>query len=152
MSIGRPVRGNGATNVLNRSSNAIHLPSGDRRVLRRVVAAHVHDLVAARQRRVAGRHADAEQRELLVAGLADEDARAGVVELRLGAAVAHEHRLAACGRHDVDAGVVAEVRPARLIAAGVPEHDRLAVRRKRRLGVVPGLRDDVAAAGCRRAG
>ena len=28
-SIGRPVCGNGATNVLKRSSNAIHLPSGD---------------------------------------------------------------------------------------------------------------------------
>ena len=110
---------------------------GRRRVLCRVVAANVLDLVASGHRTIGRRHPDAEEHELLVPDVAQIDARAGVVELRRRAAVPHEQRLAAGRRHDVDAGLVPEVRAAYLVAADVPEHDHLPVGRKRRLRVVP---------------
>ena len=133
-------------NVLKRSSKASHLPSGDSGVLRRVVAAHVLDLVAARHSVFPAGTPTLSSVNFSLRSVAEEDPRSGVIELRFGAAFAHEHRLAAGGRDDVDAGVLAEERPAAQIAAGVAVHDRSAVRRERRLDIVSRLRDDVAAA------
>ena len=115
------------------------LSIGRRRELRRVVAAHVLDFVASGQRGPPGRHADAEQRVLLVADLAEVDARARVIELGVGATLAHQNRIAAGQwRRRNTPGSSPKNRPARLIAAGVPVHDLLAVRRERRLDVVAG--------------
>ena len=55
MSIGRPVRGNGATNVVPALLERDPLAVRRRRELRRVVAAHVLDLVATGKRRSADR-------------------------------------------------------------------------------------------------
>ena len=114
-------------------------PVGRRNDLHRVVGLEVHLLLAARQ-------VDAGEHELLAAALAEEDSRAGAIELRLEAAFAHElRRAAAVSRHDVEARVLAEGAAANRVAArGAVDHE-LPVRRERRLGVVAGLRDDVLA-------
>ena len=84
MSIGRPVRANGMTCTCQRSWNATHLPSGDGTMSVAFGDCSVDDLVAAVE-------IDAREHELR-ALLAEVEARAGVVELRLDAAFAHQPR------------------------------------------------------------
>ena len=115
------------------------LPVRRRNDLHGVVGLEVDLLLAAHQ-------VDAGEHELLAAALAKEDSRAGAVELRLEAALAHElRRAAAVGRHDVEAGVLTEGAPANDVAAGGAVDHELPVRRERGLGVVAWLGDDVPA-------
>ena len=125
------MRGNGATNVRHRSSNATHLPSGDGTIC---VALSLRKCTIS-SRPGSGEppvgNADAQQRELLVADFADEDARAGVIELRLGCRL----RARAAARRPRSAPRRCRARRrstgcARMIAADVAEHDR-ACRRAR---------------------
>ena len=61
--------------------------------------------------------------ELLVAHLGDVDPRACVIELRVVPPSRTSTRLAAGRRDDVHARILAEVRPAHLVAADLPEDD-----------------------------
>ena len=78
--------------------------------------------------------------------LLEVDARAGGVEARVRAFLADERGRAAGRRHDEDAGLLAVVRPAHVVALDGAIDDALAVRRERRLDVVPGRRHHLAAA------
>ena len=131
----------------NRSSNASHRPSGEGTicVALSLRTCSISSRPGKGDRR--GRHADAQQRVLLVAHFANVDARAGVVELRIETALAREQRRTASRRHHVDARLPGVVSPANRIAAGVAVDDRRAVGRERRLHIVTRLRDDVATAG-----
>jgi hypothetical protein len=97
------------------------------RVLRGVRTADVLDLVPSRHERRAGGHADADQREVVVPDIAEVNAGADVIELRVFTAFPHEDRLATAHRHDEDAGVGGVQNAAGEIGASLPEDDLLPV-------------------------
>ena len=96
----------GAPALLERDPPAI----GRRHQLEGVLGARVDDLEG-----VAG--GDAGEHRAIAAPLLEVEARAGGVEARVRAFLAHERGRAAGGRHDEDAGLLAVVRPAHVVAA-----------------------------------
>ena len=77
---------------------------------------------------VAARQIDAHQRELLAPPLAKVDALACVVELRLGAALAHEAgRLGPVRRDDINSRVLAKRLASLVVAAHGAKDDERAV-------------------------
>jgi hypothetical protein len=93
---------------------------------------------------VAGRHAG--QHRAIAAALLEIEPRTGRVEAGIRPFLAHQRGRAAGGRHDEDPGLLTVVRPAHVVALDGAVDDALAVARERRLDVVPGRRDDLAAA------